>query len=61
VAWRWNGKEIFVSDEELEQEEEPSVLPARELMSLIGEEPAESEPDDEESEEEAPRDADPGH
>lgn len=50
-----------MSDEELEQEEEPSVLPARELMSLIGEEPAESEPDDEESEEEAPRDADPGH
>lgn len=55
VAWGWNGKEIFVSEEELEQEEEPSVLPARELMSLIGEAPAVDE------EEETPQDDDPGH
>ena len=59
MGWCWNGKEMSVSEEELEPEE-PSVLPAREAMSLIGDAPAESEADDEDSEE-ASHDEEPGH
>lgn len=49
MAWCWNGNDRAVSEDERERKE-ASVLPARKAMSLLGEEPAESEPSDDESE-----------
>jgi hypothetical protein len=50
VAWCWNGKETTVSEDERERKE-AAVLPARKAMSLLGEEPAESESSGDESKE----------
>jgi hypothetical protein len=48
VGWGWNGKTLGVQEDEREPRE-PSVLPAREAMALIGQEPPENEPPDDES------------
>jgi hypothetical protein len=40
-----------VQEDEREPKKEPSVLPAREAIALIGQDPPESEPPDEESRE----------
>jgi hypothetical protein len=51
----WNGKDVLVPEDEREPKK-PSVLPAREAMALIGQEPPESEPPDDEQGEPPPAD-----
>jgi hypothetical protein len=47
VGRGWNGKNPGVQEDDREPKE-PSVLPAREAMALIGQEPPENEPTDDE-------------
>lgn len=51
MGWCWDGKNVRVQEDEREPKKKPSVLPAREAIALIGQEPPESDAPEDESRE----------